>query len=290
MNDKSGISLIMVVRGNKKEIFFALVVVATLLAGIMTYIGSMKKDQLVAIADHSKIYRGDIEAYLLTIKTKNNEKLNYSDLAEVDLKAISDQIYLDRKLIKLAKKSGVTNDEKVVKAIKEAKKLIIKDAYLQTYIQEAVSAESLQASYQSIVESLEGKKEYNLSHIFMSDINQAKRLRKTLRKSNFAAKAKLKSKDGISGAKGGNLGYVRENLLAPEILNVLVELKDGQISLPIQTEQGVQIIWRKSVRDVEVPEYKSLEAKIKKNQISVVLEEFYKGLIKEGNVELVDNL
>lgn len=60
----------------------------------------------------------------------------------------------------------------------------------------------------------------------------------------FAATARRTSNDILSAAKGGMMPWVPELGVDPQILTVLQELKEGQISNPIKTKYGYEIIQR----------------------------------------------
>jgi peptidyl-prolyl cis-trans isomerase D len=58
----------------------------------------------------------------------------------------------------------------------------------------------------------------------------------------FAAAAKEHSEDELSASAGGDLGFVARGDLNPSVEDVLFELGKGEISEPVRTELGFQII------------------------------------------------
>ncbi|MGQ0286544.1 peptidylprolyl isomerase [Pasteurellaceae bacterium 22721_9_1] len=73
-------------------------------------------------------------------------------------------------------------------------------------------------------------------------------------KTTFAAAAKDYSKDYLSGANGGDLGFTAPDSYVPEFANTIRKTKKGQISAPFKTEFGWHILEVMDSRDGEVSE------------------------------------
>ncbi|MFQ5533876.1 MAG: peptidylprolyl isomerase [Sphingomonadales bacterium] len=104
-----------------------------------------------------------------------------------------------------------------------------------------------------------GKPEYNFSEILLtvdtpdqeSEVKRsAVRLLSQLRGGgSFAALARQFS-DGATSANGGDVGWVAESQLAPEIQEVLGAMRPGRITPPIRTASGFSIIFLKDRRKI----------------------------------------
>lgn len=244
-------------------------------------------EKIVVAGKFAKISQSDVEKYLLNVKGANQNNLKYADLTAEDLKQVSEQIYLEKRLYNLAKESGVMKKPEVSEAIKQAKKAIVKEAYLRSYISNNLTEEKLRELYQVVVNSQAGKKEYKISHIFLSDEAKAKRIRRYLNKNNFAKVAMAESEDEVSKKNGGDLGYVNESLLSSDVKSAVLSLADGEISAPIKTEQGVQIIMLEARRDVEVPSFAEIEDKLRKNEANKLLRSYYLELLSDADLKVV---
>lgn len=62
------------------------------------------------------------------------------------------------------------------------------------------------------------------------------------RSGDFAALAKANSQDKPSAANGGDMGFVPETLLMPQVRSAADALKPGQVSAPIQTATGFHVV------------------------------------------------
>jgi peptidyl-prolyl cis-trans isomerase SurA len=82
-----------------------------------------------------------------------------------------------------------------------------------------------------------------------------------------------------SGRSGGDLGYVKKDLLAKEFIDVLVKMKAGDVSQPFWTDSGLHII---KLEEREAPKTEEeLRETVKNNLSGEQFAEKYKGLIKD---------
>ncbi len=85
---------------------------------------------------------------------------------------------------------------------------------------------------------------------------------KIVKGASFAAMAKKYSQDKPSAAKGGDLGWVTPNEIPTTLAQAMAKLKQGEVSEPVKTPDGWQIIevtGRKSVNNTTA----SLKTKVK---------------------------
>lgn len=78
---------------------------------------------------------------------------------------------------------------------------------------------------------------------------------------NFADAAKKYSQDPVSAAKGGDLGWITDDMLVPPFTKAMNELKIGVISEPVRTEYGWHLI------EVEARRQKEDTKDFQRNQI-----------------------
>jgi foldase protein PrsA len=79
-------------------------------------------------------------------------------------------------------------------------------------------------------------------HILVATKAEADAIRARLNAGNFATIARQESTDTGSASQGGDLGIIQKGQLVPEFEKVAFELKDGQISAPVETQFGWHII------------------------------------------------
>ncbi|WP_067522584.1 SurA N-terminal domain-containing protein [Endozoicomonas ascidiicola] len=95
---------------------------------------------------------------------------------------------------------------------------------------------------------------------------------------SFEALAKTYSDDPMTAEKGGDLGAVAPGFLGDEFDEAVAELSVGDVSAPIETDYGLQILTVTSKDDVNVPTLASMrseiEASLKQSEVdSLYLEQ-----------------
>jgi len=108
------------------------------------------------------------------------------------------------------------------------------------------SAEDLRDFYNENVDQFQ---ETRVAHIVVTNLPSAKKLASQLQAAPtgrvdklFEKLARENSLDVATGKRGGDLGYVDPQTAAPQILATIQELDEGQISDPVQTQEGYEII------------------------------------------------
>lgn len=253
---------------------------------ITLYPGGFKHN-LIAASKDIKISKNEIIAYLPQLSQQKNIEIKYSDLSNEDLRLISEQVYLDKKLQILAKNSGIHRDKKVQAAMISAEKAILKEVYLNRYLEDRVTELKLRKSYQQLRDENKGKKKYKISHIFLADTENLDFILSELEQDNFAEMAEQYSQDDLSKEQGGEIGYVAEDLLALEIKQEVENLEIGEISEPIKTEKGYQIIYIEDIQDIIIPEYAEIAQQLKQNLSAEILADYYQKIIEQAELKLL---
>lgn len=98
-------------------------------------------------------------------------------------------------------------------------------------------------------ENVDQFQETRVAHIVVTNLPTAKKLASQLQAAPtgrvdklFEKLARENSLDVATGKQGGDLGYVDPQTAAPQILATIQELDEGQISDPVQTQEGYEII------------------------------------------------
>ena len=122
-----------------------------------------------------------------------------------------------------------------------------------------VEGEELEAAWEAM-QAAAGQIERRLSQVYLKDltINEASAVAGDMvTTGNFAAIAQAFSK-APSAAQGGDMGWVRQDSLGPEIEAALAELKAGEVSLPIPFQDGYLIFAVEAIRPVGALEVREL--------------------------------
>lgn len=142
-------------------------------------------------------------------------------------------------------------------------------------------------------------KEYEVRHILLklnpllNDAQAKKQLAKIRSdiiagKTTFADAALKYSKDYLSGANGGSLGYAFPETYAPQFAQTVVKSKQGVISAPFKTEFGWHILEVTGVRDGDLTSeaytQKAYE-RLVNTQLQDATNDWVKALRKRANIQ-----
>lgn len=136
------------------------------------------------------------------------------------------------------------------------------------------SDDEVKAAYESNKAAFAAPTEYRISQIFISAPNGAEAsqvaaalakaadLGKKVPSGDFAALAKANSDHAESATKGGDLGFLPENRLLPEVAAAVRTLPVGQTIGPIKTAQGLHFLKLNEKKGGAVPELATIKASI----------------------------
>jgi peptidyl-prolyl cis-trans isomerase C len=147
-----------------------------------------------------------------------------------------------------AVKKGMDKDPQIAERVTEmqalARESVLANAYAKDYMMNhPVSEDALQKEYDSIKQDPR-MVQYSVARIVVKTEKEANAIAAKLKHGgNFAAIAKKESLDTASGEKGGELGWISPNGLAPDFAKAITDLKKkGQISRPVQTGEVWQVL------------------------------------------------
>jgi len=107
--------------------------------------------------------------------------------------------------------------------------------------------------------------------------------------STFADIARAVSEDPESAARGGDIGYVLRGVSPPEFEKVVFSIQVGDISQPILTEIGYNIVRVQEKRAAETPELEHFKEELGKAMMNMKfqkdLEAYIKGLKEKAIIE-----
>lgn len=136
------------------------------------------------------------------------------------------------------------------------------------------SEDELKRAYESAKERLGSTSEYHVAQIFLAAADGAAsdKVAAALRKSaelqaklpagDFAALARSYSEQAETAAKGGDLGFLPESRLLPELRVVLGTLKVGEVTGPLKTAQGLHFVRLIEKRPIPAPSLAEVRANL----------------------------
>lgn len=168
---------------------------------------------------------------------------------------------------------------------------------------EALSKQMLEQAKNSGNEKAITATEYKVRHILIKlnpllNDAQAKSQLTQIRadilagKTTFADAAKNYSKDYLSGANGGDLGFALPEIYAPEFAHAIKTTKQGIISAPFKTEFGWHILEVTDTRqgDVTADAYRQKAyEQLVNQQLQEESKDWIKALRKGANIQILSN-
>jgi len=189
------------------------------------------------------------------------------------------QLLVSRLVLKEAVAKQWEKEAATAAAIEQARNAVIVESYLQslTKVDDAFPGEAdLKAAYEANKASLLLPRQFKLAQIFVAApktaesaaIESAKTrieaIRKNLRQPNadFAAIARAQSDEKTSAASNGEIGWVAENQIQPEIRAKVAELSKNGVSDPIRLDDGWHIMKCLEVKEARTASFDEVRARL----------------------------
>lgn len=203
------------------------------------------------------------------------------------LPMIVNQMVNDKLVANEAAKQKLADEAATKKRIEEAKEQVIRDRFVEKYLDGKVSEAKVKAKYDSVIKNAKAQEEIRASHILVADEAVAKDIITKLGKGgDFAALAKQHSMDP-SKEQGGDLGYVTKDLMVKEFGDALFAMKKGEISkTPVKTQFGYHVIKVEDRRQKEKPSYEQVKDALSKQITDEEIRNMVKGLREKADVKL----
>jgi peptidyl-prolyl cis-trans isomerase C len=257
---------------------------ALLLLGVLAITGCGQKTdggKTLASVGGETITEKDYEMYLQMRQTRQAPIADKAKEKEVVLNELIDRMLLTQR----ARELKLDKEPENRLLLKRVEENILAQALIKKTVQDGpISDDDLKKRFAMELEKLH-KTEYKVSHILVEDENQAKDIVAQLKRgANFAALAKQKSIDKESGKNGGDLGWVRQDMVVPEFFSAVTTLKKGAYSeTPAKSEYGFHIVHLHDSRPLQVPTVDQLmgNQRAKEDMVRRLREERIQALVKE---------
>lgn len=140
---------------------------------------------------------------------------------------------------------------KVVAKLARSRDSVITESYLEDLAQPPASypdEAELKSAYEANRERLKQPPSYRLAQIFIAEAKGAEAKLAEIeallkvKKADFAQIAKEQSQETVSAARGGEIGWVSESQIDPELRAQVEKLKLAEISAPVRLKDGWHIL------------------------------------------------
>lgn len=250
-------------------------------------------DPIVAKVGNEKIFKSEVEKKLQSIFADEQQLIappKIDTLPKEVIEIVVKEVFIDREILKLAKKANLEKDKNLQSKIANLREKIIKQAYLDSIIEKEISKEKVSEKYAEIVNGLSGKKEYQIAHILVKSKEDADKIiveLKNKKTSKFSELAKKYSMEQQSAQNGGDLGFILEDNITKEISDALINLKKEEISEPIKTKLGWHIVKLIDLRDAKYLSFEESKENIKEQLIQNKINEINSAIINSNEIKIV---
>lgn len=192
-----------------------------------------------------------------------------------------------------ALKKGLDKDPAYQRKLEDFKKINIVGLLLEKEIETKtkVSDKEIRDYYEQHKEDFSPVTQVKLSRILVNTEEEAQKVLERLNKGEgFAQVAKKTSIDTVSAKKGGDLGFFSRGEIPPEFRMVAARLKTGEVSEPINTKTGYEIIKVTDKKVGQVIEFEKIKNLISQTLLAEKQKEsfdsYIEGLKKKYKVEV----
>lgn len=245
---------------------------------------------IIASFDGGKVTlrEAQLELDKLILKNENLASLTFNKLAPDQKESIIKEIVLKKTIYKEAKKRNLDKDRNYQEALNLFKTELLKQQFYADISRQASQPENVKKNYDQLAKDLEAKKDIKLSYIAVKTKNEANAILKIVAKSPdlFAKQAKLKSIDKEIAKKGGDLGFVLEDILPIQLVEIAKTLEKNQISKPISLDDKWVIIKLEDQRAAQIAKFEDVKENLAKSLSAKALQDFILQSIKDANITI----
>lgn len=280
---------------NSIKIFIAVTICAATIFIFTSYFSNQDEGIIVAKINGQKIFKSDIERKLRNVFDGQSPEIKIPSIENLPKEVIEilvKEIYFDKQLVKKAEHSKLFKDEEIKGRITDAKDRILRQAYIDSVLKSEITDQKINDKYAELNNEIAGKKEYKISHIVVKTKEEAEKILNELKskkstESKFSELAKKYSIDQESSQSGGDLGYIIEDNIMKEIASQITDLKQNEVSNPIETKFGWHLIKISDIRDAKQLPFESIKDNIRNQLIQEKISEINSSIIKDAKIEIL---
>jgi parvulin-like peptidyl-prolyl isomerase len=278
---------------------FLLVTIATILILLAkSMLLSRNYDVVVAKINGQKIYKLELEQKLREIIKEQNPKENINGVPEIKdlpkdaIEILVKQIYIDKEIDKKIQNLRIKESQEVKIKVLDYKNKLIREEFLNSLIKDQTSDSNVRDKYIALLDEMNGKKEYAISHILIGNKEAADNVFMQLKSSyqlaqDFSNLAHKYSLDKNSAENGGKIGYVLETRLDEQMSKIIITMKKGDIAKPFESKYGWHIIKLDDIRQARILPFESAKEEIRQKLKGQVIKNYYSKIVENSKIEIL---
>lgn len=246
---------------------------------------------IVATYEGGEVTLKDANYELNRLIAKNDKLkgLTFEKLSSEQKEAVIKEVVLKEMAYKEAKKRKLDKDKDYQETVKSFELEFLKQKFLFTLAKEAIDEKNVRKNYDDLVTELKDKKDLRISYIALTTQREAESVYQTVVKSpnSFAAMARKKSVDKEVAKKGGDLGFIVEDVLPADVLKQAKTLQKGQISKPFFTNSKWVVIKLDDERPAEILSYEKAKDALAQNLAKKAMEDFALQIFEKAKISIL---
>ncbi len=231
----------------------------------------------------------NFELEKLVAKNEKLKGLTFDKLSQEQKEAVIKEVVLKEMAYFEAKKRNLNKDKDYQEALKSFESELLKQKLLFTLAKEAIEEKNVKKNYDELVAKLKDKKDLRISYIALRTQNEAEGVYQTVVKSpnSFASIARKRSVDKEVAKKGGDLGFIVEDVLPADVLKQAKTLQKGQISKPFFTNGKWVVIKLDDERPAEISPYEKVKDALAQNLAKKAIEDFVSQSFEKAKISIL---
>jgi len=225
----------------------------------------------------------------LIAKNEKLKGLTFDSLDSDQKEIVIKEVVLNDISGKEAKKRNLQKDKDYREALQLFETELLKQKLFIALANEAKEENNLKKNYDELAEKLKSKKDLRISYILIKTKSEAETIYQSLLKSpsSFSTQAKKKSLDKEIGKKGGDLGFVMEDILPAEVVKQARTVSKGQIAKPILSSGKWVIVKLEDERPAEITPFDKAKEALAGNLAKKAIEDFISQNLEKAQINIL---
>jgi len=243
-------------------------------------------DVVVAEVNGKPVYSSEAEKQFSNM-VQGAKGSSFAQLDEETKFLVIRELAAQRMILEDAYKKGTADKENVRERVDAFKENVIKEEFLAQMAKDQVTDETIKQRYEKEKAALEGKSQYKVKHILVKTESEAKKVINLLKTKSFEQVAKDKSIDDKTALIGGDLGYLIEGNMIPELESSLNSTEIGGISEPVKTQFGWHVVKLESKEAAEPAPYDQVKNFLARTLYQEAIQNYVKSAVEKADIEII---
>ena len=202
--------------------------------------------------------------------------------SEEGRKQLAGELLNQELLLMDAKENNLEDDEDYKKEVEFAKEQILKQFAMKKVLDQAeVTDEEAKKFYEDNPSHFTDVYQFHASHILTEDEDKAKEIKKLLDEGKEFEELAKEHSTCPSKERGGDLGHFQSGQMVPEFEAALIDMKEGEVSEPVETQFGYHIIKLGHKDLVRENNFESYKDDLKQQMLAQKQQEAYLNKVEE---------